>query len=65
MPDVGTAIYRARIEDTISGSGRRCGPPEAWQAPAMIADRAPDIALLDVGLVRWKRVLPLPSGWSR
>jgi len=34
------------------------------KALEMIADRAPDFALLDVGLVM-KRVLPLPSGSMR
>ena len=52
------------FEDTILGFGvktvRTAG--SVARALEMIADRAPDFALLDVGLVR-ERVLPLPSGW--
>ena len=59
-------IIALDFEDTILGFGVKRVRTAASVARALelIADRAPDFALLDVGLVR-KRVLRSPSGWKR
>jgi CheY-like chemotaxis protein len=59
-------IIALGFEDTILGLGVRTVRTASSVARAleMIADHAPDFALLDVGLVR-ERVLRSPSGSRR
>ncbi len=54
------------FEDTMIGFGAKTVRAAATVARAleMITDRAPDFALLDVGLIREKS-FATPSGWRR
>ena len=58
-------IIALDFEDTILGFGVKAVRTAGSVAKAlkMIADRAPDFALLDISGWSAKRVLPLPSGW--
>lgn len=59
-------IIALDFEETILGFGVKTVRTAASVAKAleMIAGRAPDFALLDIGLVR-EKVLRSPSGWTR